>query len=164
MDVNQVIGKRLAQTVGRGGGTAFCLTLREFLGEEWDKQTYYDAIGGRRFFRVSELIGLARAAGVSVHELVDAKPIGVSKVTMGRKLRKGSPNLRGVAAVTIGAPELVDLFKAPGKSQRGLALAVKNIYSLVDRLAGPEPAHGSIAHGFAAAARQIERHIKEEPQ
>jgi hypothetical protein len=146
MDVNQVIGKRLAQVVGRGRGTAFCKSkpFRAFLGEEWDKQTYYDAISGRRFFRVSELIGLARAAGVPVHELVDANPLGVSKVTMGRKSRKAH-----TGAVTISAAELVDQFKAPGEAQGPMWRALLEVREILGEL----PA-------LVVAARKAEKELK----
>jgi hypothetical protein len=146
MDVNQVIGKRLAQIVGRGRGTTFCKSkgFRASLGEEWDKQTYYDAISGRRFFRVSELIGLARAAGVSVHELVDPKPLGVSKVTMGRKSRNSR-----TGAVTITAAELVDQFKAPGEAQGPMWRALLEVREILGEL----PA-------LVVAARKAEKELK----
>ncbi len=91
MDINALIGKRLAQLVGPD-------KREDFVGDMgWQSQTYYEARIGRRVFRVSELAAMARASGKPAWQFVDARGLAKS-VSLGADL--------GV----IGSDALLDLF------------------------------------------------------
>jgi hypothetical protein len=137
MHINQVIGRRLAEEIGRGGGADFRREMGPFVGREWDKATYYDARAGRRVFRIGELIGLARAAGVPVYKLVDARGLGIDKVII------------AAGAEPIGVEDLIDLFKAPGEAQGPMFRAL----AAVREILGDLPA-------MTAAAKQAEKELK----
>lgn len=141
MDINDVIGKRLEQIVGKGAGAKFCKEMSKDVGEEWTKQTYYDALHGHRIFRVSELIALARAAGVQASELLDAKAAGVKKVTISRR--------HAPTEVSINAADLLDLFRAPGKAQGPMWRALHENRAILGEL----PA-------LLAASREVEKELR----
>ena len=73
MDINEVIGKRIKQYIGASKRDAFI----EELG--WPVQSYYDAVIGRRTFRVADLVAIARASGVPAYKFVDASGLSESK-------------------------------------------------------------------------------------
>jgi hypothetical protein len=67
MDINELIGKRLAELVDRE-------KRDDFIGDMgWESQTYYEARSGRRVFRVGELAAMARASKKRAWEFVDPR-------------------------------------------------------------------------------------------
>jgi hypothetical protein len=137
MHINQLIGRRLAEEIGRGHSADFRRDMEPYVGREWDKATYYDATAGRRVFRIAELVGLARALGVPVYKLVDGRGAGIDKVTI------------AVGAEPIGVEELVDLFKAPGEAQGPMWRSLLYVREILGEL----PA-------LLVAARKAEKELK----
>jgi hypothetical protein len=156
MDINDVIGGRLGQVIR--DPAKFRSDMSGYVGEEWAKQTYYDALHGDRIFRVSELVALARAAGVQAYSLLDAQAVGAKSITISRRHLKPS--------VSITTPELMDLFIAPGKATVGLKRARANIQLVLDNFIGQNAREadlpiGGLAHDLAVAIRLISQAIKE---
>ncbi len=145
MDINKVIGKRLALEVGPEERERFI----EKMG--WQPQTYYEARSGRRVFRVSELVAMAKAIGVPAWTFLDAD--GITKtVSVGD----------GVKATTITGAALLDLFHAREPAIRSLTAAAKTIRTVIANLVGYDapPPEGGIAHQLYLAVRLIEHDIK----
>jgi hypothetical protein len=143
LDINKVIGKRLGLAVGRDEQDR-----NEFIkAMKWQPQTYYEARSGRRVFRAGELVAMARASGVPAWTFLDATEISKT-VSLG----DGSK--------PISSDELLHLVQPPGGTRKSLAFAAKVIRTVINNLAGPRPAEGSLAHQLAMAARLIEHDIK----
>jgi hypothetical protein len=99
LDINKVIGRRIAELVERSD---------DFLDEMgWEPQTYYEARIGRRAFRASELVALARASGVPAWQFLNA-----TRLTKTVKLGEGSK--------PIGSDDLLDLFRSDDPADKGL--------------------------------------------
>jgi len=100
LDINKVIGKRLAELVPR---------TDEFLNEMgWEAQTYYEARSGRRVFRASELVAIARASGgTPVWQFLNATRL-TKTVSLGDR------------AKVINAHDLLDLFRSDDPADKGL--------------------------------------------
>lgn len=78
MDINKLIGTRLAEFVGPDKRDEFIEAM------DWKEQTYYEARIGRRVFRVAELAAMAKASGRQVWEFVDARGLKDARsVTLG---------------------------------------------------------------------------------
>lgn len=144
MNINEVIGKRLGLAVGRAerNREGFMKKMK------WQSQTYYEARSGRRVFRVSELVAMARAVGVPAWTLLDAT--GIS----------GAVTIDGGKPMT--SEELLDLVQGPRGARTNLIFAVKVIRTVIDNLvgAGVRPGEGGIAHQLFLAARLIEHDTK----
>ncbi|HZQ49724.1 MAG TPA: helix-turn-helix transcriptional regulator [Candidatus Dormibacteraeota bacterium] len=120
--INELIGKRLKVERTRLGlsGAKFGERLKPLLGQAWSRQRVSEAEAGKRDFRVSELIALARAAEVQVYQLVNAEAEHKSRVT--------------TDAGVIGAAELFDLFKEPGAAKGPSFRALAHVNTLLGAL------------------------------
>jgi len=143
LDINQVIGKRLGLAVGRAEQER-----NQFIkAMKWQEPTYYEARSGRRVFRAGELVAMARASGVPAWTFLDAT--GISQAV---SLGDGSKPISSV--------ELLHLVQPPGGTRKSLMLAAKVIRTVINSMAGPRPAEGSLAHQLSLAARLVEHDVK----
>ena len=111
MTINQLIGERLRQLRNRRkmSGAAFGASLGSHLGGDppgWSRQTVYEAEKGERDFRISELVALALALNVQIHDLVDGEAVGRKRLEV-------------EAGRFVTAQELTDLFRVVDRKSRG---------------------------------------------
>jgi transcriptional regulator with XRE-family HTH domain len=109
--VNELIGDRIRRwrTHKKMSGAAFGGRLGPYLGGDppgWSRQTVYEAEKGERDFRISELIALALALNIQIHDLVDGEDAGQKRLEF-------SPG-RFVAA-----EDLTDLFRVVDRKTLG---------------------------------------------
>jgi hypothetical protein len=120
MNINELIGKRLAKAIARSefrSGRAFGEELSQLQLGGWNRQTVSEAITGKRVFRVGELIGLAHAADVPAYFLLDAGAEGVGEVELAA----------GCSPITAG--ELYSLFGSMPPTARSIPAAVQTIHA-----------------------------------
>ncbi len=107
--INQLIGERIKQlrTRKRLSGAAFGARLGPYLGAPgWSRQTVHEAEKGEREFRISELVALALAANVQIHDLVDGEAVRA------KRLEISGGNF-------VSAEDLTDLFRVLDRKTRG---------------------------------------------
>jgi transcriptional regulator with XRE-family HTH domain len=111
MTVNQLIGERIRKwrTTKKMSGAAFGARLGPYLGGDppgWSRQTVYEAEKGDRDFRITELVALALALNVQIHDLVDGEAVRQKRLEF-------SPGR------FVTAEDLTDLFRVLDRKTRG---------------------------------------------
>jgi hypothetical protein len=124
--LDELIGARLRVAVNQETDDvlSFRDRLAPFVRKAWSRQTLYDARGGTRKFRVTDLVAIARATGKPVHFFLDAAAEGFQKVEL-------------PGTEPIDADELLNLFRKeePRDMTRDMKVALASIEDVMDELA-----------------------------
>jgi hypothetical protein len=125
--LDELIGARLRVAVnqGVGGGAGFRERLAPFVSTAWTRQTLYDACSGRRKFRATDLVAIARATTQPVHYFLEAAAAGIQEVEL-------HPDTEA-----IDGEELLNLFRKeePRDMTRDMTVGLAAIEDVMDDLA-----------------------------